>query len=255
LNIPGAPDCTWIILGWHELWLYSFVLALKAPQRNGVLGLRQFWLPRLQAAIRAERAKFLGDAQPDDEEVGAINENDPAEKVGASTKFTFHSKFSFEVSVAECKLTMLNLLRPCVLRVDENTVTFLQTVVARSARSQALSQPDPIAPPVAPFHFEEQLMHNYRGKVAWTPSEHTWTLFIAKPKKQIVPACDLNNKTLRVEKSLPPKQYEAAKFHAYVRALQTWNALDGSNRLRIPIPVTAAPAAEKPAPAAEAVRS
>jgi len=240
---PEFVDTTWLAIGFQEQWLRQLVHAMKAPtesdkgERGLVTAVRQLWLPRFREALQKRRNE-IGQAEPAEEdaedEAGCDVADDPREKIDAA-RLTFRKVASVDITVMGHTLTMLNVLRPCILNVDDALCTFIQTHVASSVRALAPSQQmqNPIIQPLAPFHFVALEMPNVRGKVTWVPDQHAWRLDITKPKEKLQPGQDLTGQTLAVAPSLSPEKYTAAKRDAYTRAIHTWNAVDGSTRLRI----------------------
>ena len=154
-------------------------------------------------------------------------------------RFTFQKHVALDVTLMGHTLTMLNALRPIVLRLDDRAAVFMQKTFVPSAQSLAHSQlhlPELISKPVAPFHFTPDLLRNVRGKVTWVPHQHMWKLEVGKPKKPFEPDHDPSGHPYSVSPSLPQALYAAANAETYWRALRAWNELDGTTRMRIPLP-------------------
>ena len=67
---------------------------------------------------------------------------------------------------------------------------------------------------------------NVRDKVSWNPTAHKWNALLKNAKGK--PSDDFD-----VDPALDAQAYEKQKVAAYWRAVDTWNRLDLSSRLRI----------------------
>ena len=81
---------------------------------------------------------------------------------------------------------------------------------------------------LAQFHFSSSLTPNIRDKVHWNPTGHSWDILLRKNTAS-------PSESYAVDPLLDKRSYDEAKAAAYLRAVQTWNELDGSSRFRIPI--------------------
>ena len=241
--LAGAPvdkaEEPWLLLGHAENWIARIAaLTLTASRPNGrrelVNCLRKLWVPRFQVALRAAR-KSNG-ADDDEQDDSGVQDDDPAEKVIGQKELACKKQVCYDVGIEGHTMTVVNSLRPIVLQLDHRTIAFLSTHFATSAATLAHSQLKvPTAAPkaAAPFTFTPELLRNFRAKLVWIPTMHTWKLEVHKPKETV----DDSSLCFRVEPSLAPADYMAAKVDAYVKAIRAWNKLDGSTRTRIAVPM------------------
>ena len=130
----------------------------------------------------------------------------------------------------------LNDARKMVLRLDDDTVKFINgwmvPLLRETARSQDSQERKPTEAAEAPgqlaqFHFSAPSTPNIRDKVLWNPTAHSWEILLKQNKAPLKEKCG-------VDPLLDKQSYEEAKAAAYLRAIETWNRLDGSSRHRIP---------------------
>ena len=65
------------------------------------------------------------------------------------------------------------------------------------------------------------------------PQKDAWKIEVLKPKDNWDPHMDADGETLFVDSHAPRDLYPSIKLDAYRRAIEAWNALDGSDRPRI----------------------
>jgi hypothetical protein len=194
-------------------------------------------------ALREARSKTTTDddvlqlrADDDDDASSHCSDN------GRDIRLRFAASPEVTVKVGDAYISMLNTLRPIVVKVDESSVAFLSRTLPNILKTQLGCETSSSAPAdgtASPTVCGNRPTPNIREKVTWVPHQYAWRVELKKPRRRIEPYADLNGATLRVEKMLPKFQFAAAKFDAYSRAISTWNELDGSSRLRIPAPVFA----------------
>ena len=81
-----------------------------------------------------------------------------------------------------------------------------------------------------------------RDKVAWDPAKHGWKVYVKKPTAVLKPFQDHSGGSLYVDPGLDITMYAEEKKAKYVKAIETWNAVYGSTRSRVP--TTSIPDAE-----------
>ena len=136
-----------------------------------------------------------------------------------------------------------NSLRPIMLKAEPDTFAYIQgpfcklaNVCCRPAASLA-ADTLPVATSLtcAGFSFQVSPCPNIRDKVTWIVSQSFWKVLAKKPKRTLVDMfTDDMGGSLIVPPSLDAASFKAAQFDAYVRAIDTWNTVDGTQRERIP---------------------
>ena len=241
--LAGAPtdkaEVSWLLFGHNENWI-ARIVALSVKARHGerarlVVALRNAWVSRFQAALKAARKMhFVDDSEQDD---SGVQDDDSRENVTAPTTITYSKQVCYEVDVEGHTMTVVNSLRPIVLQLDHRTIAFLNAHVVPSVATLAHSQPmcsPTVAPkPPAPFTFRPDQLRNIRSKVVWVPTAHMWKLEVAKPKTTL----EDSKLFFRVPPSSTKADYMTAKIDAYIKAIRFWNAMDGSSRSRIRVPL------------------
>ena len=156
----------------------------------------------------------------------------------------FKSRQVITIKIGDHKLTVMNCLRPKVLKLDNDTATFIAEFVSKqltnSCDQEAPSQPA-MRVPKSDLHVDESLTPNKRNKVVWDSLIHSWTLHVAKPtnNEHWGKHKDHNGMSLSIssiDNEREPETYQKAKVQAYLRAIEAWNLLDGSKRHRIAMP-------------------
>ena len=253
----------WVILGSNERWFSTWSSHVKhmclgptddARKRkrdatsigNAESG-RQFSQKLLRAVREVFRTALLetrnkSNAEDDVLQLGADDDDDASSHCSDNVR---HSRLRFTttpevtVKIGDASITMLNTVRPIVVKVDEFSVAFLSRTLPRLLNTQLGCETSSSAPADGTASHPtcgNRPTPNIREKVTWVPQQYAWRVELKKPRRRIAAYVDSNGATLRVEKMLPKIQFAAAKLDAYSRAISTWNDLDGSSRLRIPAP-------------------
>ena len=240
-GLPANPASTWLLIGHAEAWIAD-VAALFLPatscnnaRRQVGRELRNLWVPLFQNALKSWRRQHNKE-EPDED--NQYTPDDSLEEVIEPVKITLGKKPTADICIEGHTLTMLNLLRPLAIQLDDRATAFVHTAFAPSAASivrRVLKLPTPQEVPPAPFHFTPDLLRTITGKISWLPQSHAWKLELKKPKKPV----EEGDVTYRVKLCEAPSEYMNAKTQAYLDAVAAWNELDGSSRNRIPIPLFA----------------
>ena len=158
----------------------------------------------------------------------------------SAKKLTLRKVLNLPIKIGTCTVTMFNTERPLFLKFDSAAAHYLGTRAVLLIKHLAASGPvDDLAakvPDDAPFQTSALELPNIRGKLTWCCSVHAWKLEILRPRRPWKQHVDISGETLFVNSTLTAQEYRAAKLDAYIRAVRTWNELDGSKRHRIPSP-------------------
>ena len=142
-----------------------------------------------------------------------------------------------KIKVLDHTLTAINILRPIALRCDDDTISFLKTVVVPSiqkARSQSVTVADTGTP--APFNFSGQDELHFPGKVLWAPTTFSYELLLSgkgttKLDKSYTNT-DLEGKPLKVPGGLQGSDFQDARKRICHLACLAWDQRDKSKRQR-----------------------
>ena len=238
-NILGLEGASWLLLSERQEWLLALVSALRPRNARGMAcGTQKYkmadevckvWCGHFGEALKAKK-----------DEVKAHREDNAKEDESHRPPrlLSFGTVACVEVLPpgATEPITMVNVPRPIILLVNASLVQFLEKVLAPNVSVLAPSQQSvKIEATPAPYTFEKEDMPNIQGKVVWVPKMHGWKVSVRKPRLMISDYKDCKGQTLIIDTSLSPEEFEERKGEAYLRAIDTWNKVDGTNRARIPV--------------------
>ena len=223
----------WIVVSNYEPWLMQMINAVtnKCVRRVGK-AFTDLFRKEFQECVTKARAPHnaaadLSDSDGDGHEGSQPRWRAPGKGFGAV----------LDARIGGRQVRCLNHTTRMVLELDATTEEFITAWMVPLVRVLARQQdlPATVPPCVAPessaqvagFHFTASMTPNVRDKLCWNPLAHAWNLLLAKPK-------GAPTESFAVDASLPPKEFEEEKRAAYRRAIEAWNKLDGSSRLRIP---------------------
>ena len=242
----GDPQ-RWVILGNYEEWFLQLCQRIaKGARRENAQFLRTVFWPIFTASLRKARGRMIKAKLEDSEEEDADDQND-----AKNLRIPFKVHPYLRVTMGDFTVTCLNSGRECVILVDEDCTKFIKGFLLplAAAQTSALSQSGAVTPKGqkpetagASFSFSSTCTPNIRDKVSWDPMMHGWKMSIKKPHAKLQPFMDESGNSLRVDPSLTVTAYAAEKNEKYLKAIETWNAVDGSTRERIP--TTPSPHAE-----------
>ena len=255
--VGDGPVSKWIIVSPWEQWLAQVIVIsrgqnkfspkARAIAQNVMTKLREDFVP----AIGSARKKIAIDSDS--------QEGDVAEEK-SSRKLTFKNIIALPVLVGGHEITVLNSMRPFIMRIDEAGFKFVATYVldivlkASDALGIPVTQSSKSDVPIGPsFSFAPSQTPNLRGKVNWCPLDHSWRLTCSNPRiglKQIQEEFSdgafcgdapdsareidsRNGKAILVSRDGGRGAVDARKNTAYRLAVLAWNKIDGSTRHRI----------------------
>ena len=256
--VGDGPVSIWIIVSPWEQWLAQVIVIsrgqnkfspkARAIAQNVMTKLREDFVP----AIGRARMKIASDSD--------YSEGDVAEE--KNRKLTFKNITALPVLVGGHEITVVNSMRPFIMRIDEAGFQFVATYVLDIVlkASDALGIPDantkssksdvPIGPS---FSFAPSQTPNLRGKVNWCPLDHSWKLTYTRAKIKLSQIKEefsdgafcgnapdsareidsSSGKAIRVSRDGGRGAVDARKNTAYRLAVLAWNKIDGSTRHRI----------------------
>ena len=226
-----GEDCEnakWIIVSNYESWVMGLAGAVtRKSVREVAKTFADHFRQQFQACMAiVRRARNLGNPLSDSE----------AENTTDLVRFNAERGSAVvEVTMGGFKVTCLNSNRKMALKLDEVTVRFISgwivPLIKVCASRKAPSQDDlgsvPVTNESQDFHLNVCPTPNIRDKVWWNPTAHEWKVFLKRSKGK--PSEDF-----AVDPDQSADTYEKQKIDAYWRAVETWNQLDSSTRLRIP---------------------
>ena len=257
--VGDGPVSKWIIVSPWEQWLAQVIVIsrgqnkfspkARAIAQNVMTKLREDFVP----AIGSARKKIAIDSDS--------QEGDVAEEK-SSRKLTFKNIIALPVLVGGHEITVVNSMKPFIVRIDEAGFQFVATYVLDIVlkASDALGIPDantqssksdvPIGPS---FSFAPSQTPNLRGKVNWCPLDHSWKLTYTRAKIKLSQIKEefsdgafcgnapdsareidsSSGKAIRVSRDGGRGAVDARKNTAYHLAVLAWNKIDGSTRHRI----------------------
>ena len=228
-------NSSWIVVSNYEHWFMQLVDAVTNKSvRLVAKTFTDHFRNEFQACMAVARtADNLGNPVSDSD---CDEHRSPArQRVGRDVAVT-------ELDIGGFTVLCLNSTARMVLKLDEATVKFITgwivPLVKVLAHSQDLSQHKLGSPsasvaceaadPLGVFRFSACPTPNIRDKVCWNLNAHAWSVLLKDPKGK--PSEDF-----AVDHTQSADAYEEQKIGAYGRAIEIWNRLDGSKRLRIPI--------------------
>ena len=220
----------WAVIGCRERWLHELLVVMKIKIPDFLKQLRSPYSTALSSARKSAKTGMTTTNEDSDE-------GESSDEMHPEPRVSLAASLVMKIVLFDRELTVLNTCRPMVIQVNQSFLSFVATDIPRFAaafkeNNGVSEEPLPLPPP-APFTLPPSPMPNIRGKVSWVPSSFAWRVEITKPRKVIPPYVDMDGRTLRVDRLLPRGEYESAKKDAYERAIETWNAVDGSTRHRI----------------------
>ena len=249
IALPGlsADPSRWVVVGNYESWFLQLTKHISTGSlRCNAQFFKNVFKPIFAASMRKARARMVKNKLPDDSGSEEEDDHDPNDE--KCLRIPFHVHPCLRVTMGEFTVTCLNNGRVCVLQVDDECIKFilgflLPLAETKWAHSQSgAATPQEHEKPTAAFSFSTSCTPNIRDKVSWEPVRHGWKLSIKKPRAKLQPFTDQSGKSLLVDPLLDLAVYAAEKKDKYLKAIETWNAVDGSSRDRIP--ATPSPHAE-----------
>ena len=163
--------------------------------------------------------------------------NEEGEVLKGGRAMSFKRCVVLKIKVLDHTLMALNILRPIALRCDDDTISFLKSIVVPSiqkARSQSVAVPDTGTP--APFNFSGQDKLHFPGRVLWVPTTFSYELLLSgkgttKLDKSSTNT-DLEGKPLKVPAGLRGSEFQAARKRICHLACLAWDQRDKSKRQR-----------------------
>jgi hypothetical protein len=228
----GVEDkrATWIVVSSWEWWLMRVIDAVtaKSVRQVGKTFTDYFRKEFLACMASARRPGVHEDPLADDD-----SSDDKTKRPKRS------QTFEVQANIGGYSVNCLNHTTRMVLKVDQQTVTFITgwivPLVRKLAHSQAMkpsgseSTTEESPTSLAGFHFQASPTPNIRDKVCWNPSIHAWKLVLHKTKDGKI------SSNFCVEPNLPADKYEKERIAEYWNAVEAWNRMDGSKRVRIPM--------------------
>ena len=239
-TFPGLEGASWLVLSERQEWLLALVSALRPRNARGTAcGTQKYKMAdevcKVWCGHFGEALKVKKDELETSLEKKAEDECKRPPR-GQNLGFAHIACMDVVPPGATTPITMLNVPRPITLMVNESLVQFVQKVIAPNVSVLAPSQQAvKIEATPAPYTFEKEDMPNIQGKVVWVPKMHGWKVGVRKPRLMISEYNDCTGQTLIIDTSLSPEEFEERKGEAYLRAIDTWNKVDGTNRARIPV--------------------
>ena len=229
VNFAGAK---WVIVSNYESWVMDLVDAITNKSvrdvARGFVGLfRKHFQKALSQVRKANRLE------------NPLSDSDSENATAPSQVVRTYELTSavVELTLAEFTVTVLNSSRRMALKVDEAAVKFVTGWIVPLIRLCATRKPDSQvleAPSTSPSHghpssfcLRDDPTPNIRDKVCWNPTEHKWKVFLKSPKGRLP-------ESFAVDPNLDAQTYEQQKVASYWRAVDAWNRLDDSKRIRIP---------------------
>ena len=223
----GFPGEVWITVGPKEQWYNDIVKAMSA-EKHRVHVTETFTALLRESVLAARGGRVCGD----DGKSGKLVRRAP-----------FKTERTLDITIQGHALSAANSLRPFMLKAESRTYEFLGgpfCAFVRRALLSAESKDDrlpadaaSVTPAQEGFSFGKALCPNVRDKVSWFPTDSVWKLQIRKPKAVLKKYEDEQGRSLRVSLGLCDIEYQQAQSDAYIRAVDTWNSVDGTKRDRI----------------------
>jgi len=232
-------NSTWIVVGNYEPWVMQLFDALtnksvRVLAKTFTDHFRKEFLACMDKTRQPAHLKNAfedSDCEDDDSKIGA--------------KQSARNVAVVEPNIGGYKVVCLNYVAKMVLKLDEATLNFVTSWIVPLARQLAHSQVALAHSQVTRVHCEEALEStacessrklavfqftanptpNIKDKVLWYPNSHAWKIVLH----------DKNTLSFSVAPNLSAQKYAEEKVAAYWHAVDAWNRLDNSKRLRIPI--------------------
>ena len=231
-------DVSFIRVGTMEHWLQRLISALT---RKPARALAKAFVDSFQLTFkdRLNNARLFSDEADDvfsNESPGGVENTCFLARV-KKTKLAGIVKLSIGGHSVHC----LNHATQALLKLDAGTIEFIASWVAPLVKELAErlgtdgSQPShalnggssEVSSLATKFKFASPPTPNVRDKISWDPKRHAWHVFVRKPKGTF------DASDFKVNPDLRGNEYDAEKLAVYRRAVETWNRLDGTTRLRV----------------------
>ena len=236
----------WIVIAKTEQWLEDLVrLAVDASHvGKAIQKLLNEMDSRWAEALKRARQRFMKEAKCATHSSDSEAEDRKTVEI-ESVRLPLRSQATLKAQIGGFNVTVLNLIRPKVLKVDADALIFITEYivkrvvhllsVAQAGTEAASSSAQPV--PLAKFHFPDSPTPNVRDKVVWDPTKHAWRIIVKSEHSHKVSDQhkDEQGRTLSVDFSLKREDYFEARIEAYDRAIRAWNALDKSKKDRIQV--------------------
>jgi len=229
-----SPDYTWIVVSNYERWFMQLVdvTTPKSVRQIGKTFMDKFQKEFLAViASTRKRCDSVFAEEADEEKDVILARTHPSKPM-----------LVLSIAIGGFQVSCLNYIKRVVLKLDKATMIFIVQWIVPLLRQLAANQQGSVSPsavadnPVgrlAAFHFSGCPTPNIREKVCWSPCQHAWLVSLTKPKSPL-------KETFSVNPELSAAMYDEEKSAQYLRAIQSWNAMDGSSRHRIPACVAVA---------------
>ena len=186
--------------------------------------------------------KPAGDARPATAVCNSIVATIKAEVAKARDTHAKATKEEFppfiKVTFGKCLLTVSTHLRAIMVEADEDCYEWigrdLPEVIRKTVTAQASSQDSETETPPGNFHFSTNT--GIREKISWDFKARTWTLLLKNPRQELDEYLRERKLTLTVDGKLEREVFLKAKEICFFNAVQAWNDLDQSKKLRIKLP-------------------
>ena len=239
-GIQELDDASWLLLSERQEWILALVSALRPRTARGTAwGTQKYkmadevckvWCGHFGEALKVKKDEL--EASLEKKAEGECKR----QPRGQNLRFGNIACIDVVPPGATTPITMLNVPRPITLMVNESLVQFVQKVIAPNVSVLAPSQQAVrTAAKPAQFSFGPEDMPNIPGKVVWVPCKRGWKVSVKKPRQDVDEYKDCQGQTLIIDSSLSPEEFEESKGEAYLRAIDTWNKIDGSTSARIPV--------------------
>ena len=226
---------TWVLVSNYESWVMDLVDAITNKSvRDVAKTFADLFRKQFHAAMAAARMTQNLLENPLDSDDDSPGNTAPRQGRDCADV----RSVVVEITLGDYTVTVLNSRRKMTLKIDETAVKFVTGFVlplirmcaTRKAPSQGISAPSAASSQddLGLFRLPEDPTPNVRDKVVWSPMSHKWNVLLRKPTDKLA-------EHFSADSTQDAQTYEMQKVEAYWRAVEAWNRLDSSSRLRIPM--------------------